>query len=80
MSFFFKNYSFVKVIYLSIRCYKTRLNKTYTHTHTHTHTPNWNGLVSMKIIDTPPLFSDTELLPFYGKNLNPLLIFENLEG
>ena len=55
MSFLLKNYSLVKVIYLLIKCYKTRfflsntnntnrngVNKqnTHTHTHTHTHTPN----------------------------------------
>ena len=34
----------------------------------------------MKISDTSPLCSDTQPLPFYGKNLNPLPIFENLEG
>ena len=51
MSFLFKNYSLVEVIYLLIRCYKTRfflrntnntdrngVNKQNTHTHTHTHT------------------------------------------
>ena len=47
----FKNYSFVKVIYLLIRCYKTRFflwNTTNTgrngvnkqNTHAHMHTPN----------------------------------------
>ena len=51
MSFLLKNYSLVKVIYLLIKCYKTRfflsntnntnrngVNKQNTHTHTHTHT------------------------------------------
>ena len=50
MSFLFKNYSFVKVIYLLIRCYKTRffiwntnhtdrkgVDKQNTSTYTHTH-------------------------------------------
>ena len=54
MSFFFLNYLLAKVIYLLIRCYKTRfilrnksntdrngVNKQNTHTtHTHTHTPS----------------------------------------
>ena len=48
MSFVFKNYSLVKIIYPLIRCYKTRFflrntNNTdgyNTHTHTHTHTLN----------------------------------------
>ena len=51
MSFLFKNYSLVKVMYLLIRCNKTRfflgntnntnrngVNKQNTHTYTHTHT------------------------------------------
>ena len=51
MSFLLKNYSFVKSVYLFIRCSNTRLflqntnntdrngvNKQNTHTHTHTHT------------------------------------------
>ena len=51
MSFLFKNYSLVKVMYLLIRCNKTRfflgntnntnrngVNKQNTHTHTHIHT------------------------------------------
>ena len=50
MSFLFKNYSLVKVIYLLIRCYKTSfflsntnntdkngVNKVCVHMHTHTH-------------------------------------------
>ena len=56
MSFFFLNYLLAKVIYLLIRCYKTRFilrnksntdrngvnkqNTHTTHTHTHTHTPS----------------------------------------
>ena len=56
MSFVFKNYSLVKIIYPLIRCYKTRFflrntnntdgynththTQTHTHTHTHTHTLN----------------------------------------
>ena len=51
MSFLFKNYSLVKIIYLFIRCYKTwfflwntnntdrnGVNKQNSHTNTHTHT------------------------------------------
>ena len=71
MSFLFKNYSLVKVIYLLIRCYETRfflwniyntdrngVNKQNIHTHTHqTHRErlHWKRLASMKIIDTPSL-------------------------
>ena len=52
MSFLFKNYSLVKVLYLLVICYKARFflwntnntdkNGVNKHTHTHTHTPEFN--------------------------------------
>ena len=69
MSFLSKNYLLLKVIYLLIRCYKTRfflwnknnadkdgVHKPHTHTHTHTHKKIILERISMKISDTPPPF------------------------
>ena len=70
MSFLFKNYSLVKVMYLLIR--DVRLGSS-CETHTHMHQKlrerlHWKGLVSMKINDTPPsLFFDNN--PTYFTNL-----------
>ena len=68
MSFLFKNYSIVKVIYLLIRCYKTRFfqwNKDNT---------DRNGVIQQNthIHTQPHLFYQP--LHFYGKNLNPPLL------
>ena len=63
MSFLFKNYSLVKVMYLLIRCNKTRfflgntnntnrngVNKQNTHTHIHTHTHTHQTLKEIQFI------------------------------
>ena len=79
MSFLFKNYSIVKVIYLLIRCYKTRFfqwNKDNT---------DRNGVIQQNthIHTQPHLFYQP--LHFYGKNLNPpplppLFFFKKFEN
>ena len=57
MSFFSKNYSLVKVIYLLVRCYKTRLFLRNTNNtdrsgvnkqHTDTHTPNTHRKITQE--------------------------------
>ena len=82
MSFLFKNYSLVEVIYLLIRCYKTRfflrntnntdrngVNKQNTHTHTHTHTPNTQRKVTLERVSLK--ISDTP--PPFFKTTPPIL-------
>ena len=61
MSFLFKRYSFVEVIYLLIRSNMTKffllntnyfdtkdVNDQHTHTHTHTHTPNSQRKITLE--------------------------------
>ena len=58
MSFLFKNYSLVKVMYLLIRDVRLGSScETLTHMHQKLRERlHWKGLVSMKINDTPPPF------------------------
>ena len=87
MSFLFKNYSLVKVIYLLIRCYKTRfflwntnntdrngVNKENTYTK-HSEKDNTGKCYLVWISVIPYHFKNTSPYlstpPFSGKNLNP---------
>ena len=81
MPFYFKNYSLVKVIYLLIRCYKTRFFLWKTHTQ-HSEKDNTQN-VCIKESDTHPSFWQKphlfyQPLHFYGKNLTPPLLFWKL--
>ena len=87
MSFLFKNYSPVEVIYLfwldSISCSKethriliemVQIKKILTHAH-QTQRPYWKGLVIMKISDTPYLNTTS-----YFTNLSlSIILWESIE-
>ena len=87
MSFLSKNYSLVKVVYMLIRCYKTRfflrnrnntdkngVNKTQTHTPTQA--LNTQRKITPPILPTPPFLCEKSEPPFFQNstptlNLNP---------
>ena len=91
MSFLFQNYSFVKIIYLLIRCYKTRfffrntndtdgngVNKQNTHATSAQRKITLDMVVSMKVSETPFFETNPPILPtppFSWEEKSELLLF-----
>ena len=91
MSFLFQNYSFVKIIYQLIRCYKTRffsrntndtdrngVNKQNTHATSTERKITLDMFVSMKVSDTPFFKTNPPILPtppFSWEEKSELLLF-----